>query len=59
MAFARPGWAFTAKVKELNLFPEMSDQEQTNEIWKWLMYELLGFDRRLSLEGLGLLGLYL
>ncbi|HHW74589.1 MAG TPA: DEAD/DEAH box helicase [Firmicutes bacterium] len=44
------------KVKELNLFPEMSDQEQTNEIWKWLMYELLGFDRRLSLEGLGLLG---
>lgn len=44
------------KVKELNLFPEMSNQEQVNEIWKWLMYELLGLDRRLGLEGLGLLG---
>lgn len=44
------------KIQELNLFPEMSTQEQFNEVWKWLMYELLSFDRRLSLEGLGLLG---
>jgi hypothetical protein len=44
------------KIQELNLFPEMSNQEQANEVWKWLMYELLGFDRRLSLESLGLLG---
>lgn len=43
------------KVRDMNLFPEMSNQEQVNEVWKWLMYELLGFDRRLSLESLGLL----
>lgn len=44
------------KVEDLNIFPGMSKQEQINEVWKWLMHELLGFDRRLSLEGLGLLG---
>ena len=47
------------KVKEQNILPRMSKQEQINEIWKWLMYELLGFDRRLGLEGLGLVGFQL
>lgn len=37
-------------------FQGKSLQEQENEAWKWLMREFLALDRRLSLEGLGLLG---
>jgi Lhr-like helicase len=37
-------------------FRGKSLQEQKNEIWKWLMHEFLAINRRLSLEGLGLLG---
>ncbi|MCL6558103.1 MAG: DEAD/DEAH box helicase, partial [Firmicutes bacterium] len=37
-------------------FRGKSPQEQENEVWKWLMHEFLAIDRRLSLEGLGLLG---
>ena len=47
------------KVEQQNILPRMSKQEQINEIWKWLLYELLGFDRRLGLEGLGLVGFQL
>jgi ATP-dependent helicase YprA (DUF1998 family)/uncharacterized Zn finger protein (UPF0148 family) len=36
--------------------PRDSLQEKIDEVWKWLMYELLGFDQQISLEGLGLLG---
>jgi len=36
-----------------------SIQEKTNEVWKWIMHELVGVDRRISLEGLGLLGFML
>lgn len=35
---------------------EWSLQRRTNEVWKWLLLELLAFDRRNNLEGLGLLG---
>ena len=44
------------KVQEIKLFTGMSSQEKINEIWKWLFYELIGVDRRLGLEGLGLVG---
>lgn len=44
------------KAQEFKIFTDMSKQEQINEVWKWIMHELLGFDRRLSLEGLGLVG---
>jgi len=33
-----------------------SPQERINEVWKWVMHEFVGPDRRISLEGLGLLG---
>lgn len=35
--------------------PESSEQEKTDETWKWIMLELLALDRRNSLEGLGIL----
>ncbi len=44
------------QVNDLKIFKGMSWQEQINEVWKWLIYELIGYDRRLGLEGLGLLG---
>lgn len=43
--------------EEKRLFSDgWSLQRQTNEVWKWLLLELLAFDRRNNLEGLGLLG---
>ncbi len=33
-----------------------SIQEKQDEVWKWLFYELLALDRRINLEGMGLLG---
>jgi len=42
--------------EEAGLLKGMSLQEKKGEIWKWIMYELIAFDRRNSLEGLGLLG---
>jgi len=44
------------KARSLGMFKDLSVQEQEGEIWKWILHELLGFDRRNSLEGLGLLG---
>lgn len=38
------------------LFPGYSLQERKNEVWKWVLHEFLALDRRISLEGLGLLG---
>ncbi|HXF62431.1 MAG TPA: DEAD/DEAH box helicase [Caldilineaceae bacterium] len=35
---------------------DLSPTKQRAEIWKWLLVELLAFDRRTSLEGLGCLG---
>ncbi|MBA7617862.1 ATP-dependent RNA helicase RhlE [subsurface metagenome] len=43
-------------VSRLNLFPDKSPQGQENEVWKWLLYELLSIDNRIGLEGLGCLG---
>ncbi len=41
----------------LKIFPKtLSSQEQINEVWKWLLLELMADDRRNSLEGLGCLG---
>ena len=37
-------------------FTDESPQEQTNEVWKWVMHEFIGSDRKISLEGLGVLG---
>lgn len=31
-------------------------QEQFNEVWRWVMFEFLGLDIHINLEGLGLLG---
>lgn len=48
--------------EELNIFRQLklfSLPEQKNEVWKWILYEFLGIDKRNSLEGLGLLGFYL
>ncbi|NLG80161.1 MAG: DEAD/DEAH box helicase [Firmicutes bacterium] len=41
---------------EWGLFSDSSLQEQRAEVWKWVMQEFLALDRRISLEGLGLLG---
>ena len=43
-------------LQEIELFPEKSPQQLEDEAWKWVLYEFLAFDRRNSLEGLGLLG---
>jgi hypothetical protein len=43
-------------IKEADLLPGCSIQEQKNEAWKWVLHEFLALDRRISLEGLGLLG---
>ena len=43
--------------EELGIFPNhWSLQQKLNEVWKWLLLELLAFDRRNNLEGIGLLG---
>lgn len=44
------------QVSRLNLFPDKSLQEQENEVWKWVLYELLSIDSKIGLEGLGCLG---
>ena len=31
-------------------------QEQFNEVWRWVMFEFLGLDNHINLEGLGLMG---
>lgn len=41
--------------ERLGILTGKSIQEQKNEVWKWLLYELLAIDRRNSLEGLGCL----
>lgn len=43
-------------IGEAGLLPGCSVQEQKNEAWKWVLHEFLALDRRISLEGLGLLG---
>jgi Zn-finger nucleic acid-binding protein len=44
------------EAEDLNIFPgDMSLQEKKNEVWKWLLKELMPLDRRNSLAGLGLL----
>lgn len=43
-------------LEETELFPEKSLQQLEDEAWKWVLYEFLAFNRRNSLEGLGLLG---
>lgn len=46
--------------QELGVFPDRwSPQQQIDEVWKWLLLELLALDRRNNLEGLGILGLRL
>ena len=43
--------------EELGIFPNRwSLQQKIDEVWKWLLLELLPLDRRNSLEGLGILG---
>jgi hypothetical protein len=45
------------EAEALAIFPQSySRQEQANEVWKWLLLELMAFDRRNSLEGLGCVG---
>lgn len=45
------------EAEELAIFPHgYSHQEQVNEVWKWILLELMAFDRRNSLEGLGCVG---
>ena len=44
------------QIRQLNLLPGKSFQEQENEAWKWVLYELLSIDNRIGLEGLGCLG---
>ncbi|MDH7578885.1 MAG: DEAD/DEAH box helicase [Bacillota bacterium] len=46
-------------IRETGLLPGCSIQEQKNEAWKWVLHEFLALDRRISLEGLGLLGFVL
>lgn len=41
---------------EAGFFKGCSPQEQINEVWRWVMSEFLAIDRRISLEGMGLLG---
>jgi len=41
---------------ELDYFDGLSRQKRITEAWKLVLHELLAFDRRNSLEGLGLLG---
>jgi ATP-dependent helicase YprA (DUF1998 family) len=60
----RMGWRITDFVEPLRkqaaergLFDAKdSKQEQMCKVWRWLLLELMAFDRRNSLEGLGLLG---
>ncbi|ADI74081.1 DEAD/DEAH box helicase domain protein [Methanohalobium evestigatum Z-7303] len=44
------------QLKQFNLYPHLSPQEQENEIWKWLLYELLGIDSDMGLQGMGFIG---
>ncbi len=43
--------------EKVHFFPDSwSPQQRINGVWKWVLLELLAFDRRNSLEGLGVLG---
>lgn len=42
--------------EKAGFFKGYSPQEQINEVWRWVMYEFLALDRRISLEGMGLSG---
>lgn len=44
------------RVVQLNLFQEYSPQEIENEIWRWILHELLVIDSKIGLEGMGCLG---
>lgn len=45
------------QARELMLFSSKSSkQQQIDEAWRWLLLELLSYDRRNNLQGLGLLG---
>jgi ATP-dependent helicase YprA (DUF1998 family) len=44
------------QINRLNLFSDKSPQEQENESWKWVLYELLKIDNKIGLEGLGCVG---
>jgi len=44
------------QVVKLNIFPDYSQQEVENEIWKWILHELLVIDSKIGLEGMGCLG---
>jgi hypothetical protein len=43
-------------LKELHLYPKLSDQSLADEAWKWVLYEFVANDRAIGLEGQGLLG---
>lgn len=43
------------KVKQLNLFPKEGWQGLENEVWRWVLHELLSIDPKINLEGLGCL----
>ncbi|MCE5258103.1 MAG: DUF1998 domain-containing protein [Chloroflexi bacterium] len=45
-----------AAASNAGLFLTESLEEKETEVWKWILYELMAFDRRHSLESLGLLG---
>ena len=45
------------QVSQLDLLPDRkSPQELENEMWRWILYEFMGINTRLGLEGLGCLG---
>ncbi len=44
------------QASQLNLFPDKSLQEQEDEVWKWVLHELLRTDSKIGLEGLGCIG---
>ena len=45
------------EIEELGIFPKKWGlQQRKNEVWKWVLRELLTFERQYCLEGFGLLG---
>lgn len=45
------------EAEQIQLFKaKQSPREREREVWTWLMQELIALERRISLEGLGLLG---
>ncbi len=43
------------RASEANLFEEASIKEQKIQVWRWLIKEFTSFERRISLEGVGLI----